>query len=71
MEEGSLFTLTSAQLFNPVKKNLQVAGIRYAMHFPATLSVEYKGSKMSFQLLTKAQAFLKDLEVDSGESLWN
>ena len=38
------------------------------MHFPPTLSVEYKGSKMSFQSRTEAQAFLNDLEVDSGES---
>ena len=48
---------------------LWAVGIRYAMHFPSTLPVEYKGSKMSFH--SPIEAFLNDLEVDSGESLMN
>ncbi|KAJ0033362.1 hypothetical protein NQD34_000469, partial [Periophthalmus magnuspinnatus] len=33
------------QLFAPVKKKLYTAGIRYAMLFPAILSVDYMGAK--------------------------
>ena len=56
------------KLFTPVKNKPQVAGVRYAMHIPATLCVEYRGSKMSLQSPTEAQVFLNGLETDSRES---
>lgn len=53
------------QLFGPVKKRLNAAGIRYAMMFPALLSVEYLGERKRFETQLDAQHFLDSLDKSS------
>lgn len=56
------------RMFAPVKKKLQAIGIKRAMLFPVTFSVEYIGSKMRFHSPSDAQNSLNSLEVNSEES---
>lgn len=45
--------------FNPVKKQLQVAGVKYSFAYPATLWFTLNGSKQEFKSPQDASAFVK------------
>uniref|UniRef100_A0A667YFF8 L1 transposable element RRM domain-containing protein n=1 Tax=Myripristis murdjan TaxID=586833 RepID=A0A667YFF8_9TELE len=45
--------------FLPVKKKFQSRGIRYAMLFPAVLSIDYEGTKSRFYTPKAAEDFLR------------
>lgn len=57
------------QLFVPVKSKLYAAGIRYAMIFPAILSVDFMGVRKRFETPLDAQKCLDDLDKSSASSM--
>lgn len=57
------------QLISPVKKRLNAAGIRYAMLFPAILSVDYLEERKGFDTPLEAQHFFDSLDKTGTSSM--